>query len=40
MAKYKKIMDYPLKGYHTQVNKMKTNDNNAILKTRKRGRVF
>jgi len=40
MAKFKKIMNDEMAGYHKQMNKMKANDNGAILKTRKKGRVF
>jgi hypothetical protein len=41
MAKqYKKIMNDEIGGYHKQINKMRNNDANAILKTRRKSRVF
>jgi len=38
--KYKSIMRDEMGGYTTQVNKMKTNDTNAIMKVKKRKAVF
>ena len=40
MAKFKKIMNDEMAGYHKQMDKMKRKDNNVILKTRKRGLVI
>jgi hypothetical protein len=36
MGKYKNILKDEMSGYHTQINKMKNNDTNAILKVRRR----
>jgi hypothetical protein len=40
VKQYKKIMNDELGGYHKQMNKMKNNDTSAILRARKKGRVF
>jgi hypothetical protein len=38
--KYKSIMKDEMGGYHSQMNKMKTNDTSAIMKVKKRKAVF
>jgi hypothetical protein len=40
MGKYKNILNDEISGYHKQVNKMRNNDTNAIMKVRKRRRSF
>jgi len=39
MGKYKNILKDEMAGYHTQLNKMRNNDTNAILRTRKRKKI-
>jgi len=40
MAKYKKILNDEMGGYHKQINRMKNNDASALMKTRTKRRAF